>query len=300
MHKKNMQGPLLVLLGAMLWSTNAPFLKVLQLDSYLVIFLRATIAGIVLLPTLQLRKVKWDRYVIIMLVSYTALCVGIVLAIRNTSANIATGMQYTSPLLMFLLSWKRGETSFSLRRHWPLLALLCGLVVCMFSGGNSVTWQGNLYALSTSVAFTAMTLASKRTTADNPLGMVSLTNLFCAVVTLLFFVPRPIGAQIAAITVTDWAILLFLGSFQIAAGYTLYYIGLRTTEPAQAAMIAPCEMVLGPIWVAIFVHEYPDWIGLTGSLLIVLGVIGGVLVSRKDCVMVPSDALPDQDSPPLS
>ena len=51
---------------------------------------------------------------------------------------------------------------------------------------------------------------------------------------------------------------------------------------------------------AIFVHEYPDWIGLTGSLLIVLGVIGGVLVSRKDCVMVPSDALPDQDSPPLS
>lgn len=300
MGKRNTYGPLLVLLGAILWSTNAPFIKVLQVDSYLTIFLRAAIAGLILLPALRPGKIKWNRYLLIMLLSYTALCVGIVLAIRNTSANIATGMQYTAPLLIFLLSWRRGEVSFSWRRNWPMAVLLCGLVICMFSGGSSVTWQGNLYALSTSISFTAMTIASKKATTDNPLGMVSLTNLFCAAVTLLFFVPRPIGAQFSAITAKEWVILLFLGSFQIAAGYALYYTGLRTTEPSQAAMLAPCEMVLGPLWVAVFVHEYPDWIGLTGSLLIVLGVIGEVLVSRKDHVTVPSDTPSDQDGLPLS
>ena len=286
-------GPLLVFMGAALWSTNAPFFKILQVDSYLAIFIRAAIAGLILLPTLRPRRIKWDRYLLLMLVSYVALCVGIVLAIRSTSANIATGMQYTAPIWIFLLSWKQGKAVFSLRKNWPLLVLLCGLIVSMCSGSSAVSLEGNLIALSTSFFFTAMTLSSKKATADNPLGMVSLSNLFCAVVVLLFFVDRPVLSEISAITPVEWAILVFLGIFQIAAGYALYYIGLRTTEPAQASMIAPCEMVLGPLWVAIFVHEYPDWIGVCGSLLIIAGVIGEVVVSQRTAP--PASALAQQD-----
>ena len=50
------RGSLLVLLGTVLWSTNAPFFKILQVDSYVAIFIRATIAGIILLPALRLRQ----------------------------------------------------------------------------------------------------------------------------------------------------------------------------------------------------------------------------------------------------
>ena len=283
-------GPLFVFLGAALWSTNAPFFKILHVDSYLAISIRAAIAGVLLLPTLRPKQIKWDRHLFIMLISYVALCVGIVLAIRNTSANIATGMQYTAPVLLFLISCLKKQIKPSLRMHWPLLVLLGGLVVSMLSRSSAVTMRGNLFALSTAISFTAMTLSSKKATANNPLGMVSLTNLFCAAVVLLFFVPGNLSEQFAAITPVEWVILVFLGVFQIAAGYALYYIGLRTTALAQASMIAPCEMVLGPIWVAIFVGEYPDWIGALGSLLIVIGVLGEVFVSHKAASVVPSGA----------
>ena len=276
---------LFILLGAVLWSTNAPFFKILQVDAYLAVFIRASIAGVILLPTLRPRQLKWDASLLIMLLSYTGLCIGVVLAIRSTSTNIATGLQYTAPVWIFLLSWWRGKTKFSWRAHWPLLVLLAGLVVSMCSGSSAVTVRGNLIALSTSLFFTAMTLSSKKTAADNPLGMVSLTNLFCAAVTLAFFVPRPLGQHLAAITPTEWVILVYLGVFQIAAGYALYYIGLRYTEPARAAMIAPCEMVLGPVWVAIFVREYPDWIGAAGSLLILAGVISEEILSQRRSVL---------------
>ena len=274
-------GPLLILIGAALWSTNAPFFKILQVDSYLAIFIRASIAGLLLLPCLRPRQIRWNLNLLVMLVSYVALCVGIVLAIRSTSTSIATGMQYTAPIWIFLLSWLRRRTVFSIRRNWPLLVLLAGLVVSMCSGSSAVTLRGNLIALSTSFFFTAMTLSSKRAAVDNPLGLVSLSNLFCAVVVGLFFLPQPVTAHFAAITPAEWVILIYLGIFQIAAGYAFYYIGLRTTEPSQAAMIAPCEMVLGPVWVAVFVGEYPDWIGALGLLLIVAGVIGDSLMSLR-------------------
>lgn len=282
------RGSLLVLLGTVLWSTNAPFFKILQVDSYVAIFIRATIAGIILLPALRLRQIKWDRCLVAMLVSYAALCIGIVLAIRNTSANIATGMQYTAPLLLFLVSWLKGEVTPSFHKHWPLLVLLTGLLVSMCSKGSTVTMRGNLLALSTAVSFTIMTVSSKKATANNPLGMVSLTNLFCALIVLLFFLPPNAGEHLAAITQTEWVILIFLGVFQIAGGYALYYIGLKTTAPSQAAMLAPFEMVLGSLWVAIFVGEFPDWVGAAGSLLIVIGVIGEVVITRKKDTKSPS------------
>ena len=135
---------LFILLGAVLWSTNAPFFKILQVDAYLAVFIRASIAGVILLPTLRPRQLKWDASLLIMLLSYTGLCIGVVLAIRTTSTNIATGLQYTAPVWIFLLSWWRGKTKFSWRAHWPLLVLLAGLVVSMCSacrGPWASTWR---------------------------------------------------------------------------------------------------------------------------------------------------------------
>ena len=290
-------GPILVLAGAALWSTNAPFFKILQVDAYLAIFIRAMIAGILLLPTLRPKQIRFDWNLFVLLVSYSALCIGMVLAIRNTSANIATGMQYTAPVLLFILSLLKKECKPSLQEHWPLLVLIAGLLISMFSQSSAVTLQGNLLALFTAVTFAAVTVFSKKTTANNPLGIVSLTNLFCAAVVLLFFMPKDLPVQLAGITATEWLILVFLGVFQIAGGYALYYIGLKTTDPTQASMIAPCEMVLGPLWVAIFVKEYPDWIGILGSLVIIVGVIGEIIVSRKANAAHHSQAAVSDDKP---
>ena len=274
-------------LGAVLWSTNAPFFKILQVDSYLAIVIRAAIAGILCLPSLRRGKIRFNIALAVMLCSYTALCVGIVFAIRNTSTNIATGIQYTSPLLIFCLGVLQKKIRPTFRRHWPMLLLLGGLVVSMLSGSEAVTVKGNLWALSTAVSFTLMTLSSKRAGAENPLGIVCLNSLFCAVVVTLLFVPKPLTEQLKAISALEWWSLIYLGVFQIGAGYALYYLGLRQISTGRAAMIAPAEMVLGPVWVAIFVGEYPDWIAVLGSILIVGGVLGEVISDQNSPAPVP-------------
>ena len=285
------KGSLLVFLGAVLWSTNAPFFKILQVDSYLAIAIRAAIAGILCLPSLRHGKIHFNCALAVMLCSYTTLCVGIVFAIRNTSVNIATGMQYTSPLLIFCLGVFRKKIRPTFRRHWPMLLLLGGLVVSMLSGSEAVTKKGNLWALSTAASFTLMTLSSKKSGADNPLGIVCLNSLFCAVAVALLFVPKPLAEQLKAISYPEWLSLIYLGVFQIGAGYALYYSGLRQISPGRAAMIAPVEMVLGPVWVALFVREYPDWIAVLGSVLIVAGVLGEVIAGQKSSAYVPEKSV---------
>ena len=49
----------------------------------------------------------------------------------------------------------------------------------------------------------------------------------------------------------------------------------------RAAMITPLEMVFGPLWVAVFLHQYPDVIGLIGFLIIALGVVIEVVYTHR-------------------
>ena len=46
-------------------------------------------------------------------------------------------------------------------------------------------------------------------------------------------------------------------------------------------MLCPLEMILGPVWTAIFLQEYPDAIGLLGFLAVTVGVLGEAFLSGK-------------------
>ena len=57
---KNMKisGGMLVFLGALFWSLNAPLVKFINVDALLTAGCRATIAGVVLLPFLRPKKLN--------------------------------------------------------------------------------------------------------------------------------------------------------------------------------------------------------------------------------------------------
>ena len=46
-------------------------------------------------------------------------------------------------------------------------------------------------------------------------------------------------------------------------------------------MISPMEMVLSPVWVAVFMGEIPDIIGIIGFLVIVAGIGLEVLFTHR-------------------
>lgn len=276
--KTNAKGVLMVLAAALLWSSNAPFVRWISLDAITLAGIRSTIAAIVLLPFLRPKKLRLNRYFFGFLACFLAITFGIILGLKTTSSAIAVGMQYTACLWLFLLAKPKKEELHP-RRTWPMLLVLMGAAVSMFSKAAGVTMLGNLIALSTSFSFAGMTWFAKKLDTENPVGLAAAANLVMGIVSLA--IARPAPAMLLQLPTAEVLVLLYLGVFQIGVSYSLYYAGLRYTTAATAAMLCPLEMILGPVWTAIFLREYPDAIGLVGFLAVTVGVLGEAFLSGK-------------------
>lgn len=281
MKKVTVSGGMLVFLGALFWSLNSPLIKFLEVDALLTCGFRSVIAGLVLLPFLRPRKIKWGPWLVIYLAAYCGLCVGIVLALRQTSAAIAIGMQYASIVWLFLVSTiltRRLDKKHLL----PVLMILTGVIVFMLSGLKDSSMTGNLIALTESICFSFMTVGAKKCGSENPLGLTALANLFTGFFVFTFLPPDL--SDTLTFNGQEWFIMLILGVVQMGMGYAFYNIGVSKVSPQKASVIALWEMILGPVWVAVFLHEYPSLLVCLGFIIIIAGII---LDSRADAVSPP-------------
>ena len=160
-----------------------------------------------------------------------------------------------------------------------MILILAGAVVSMFARGAGVTPLGNLVAVSTSFSFAGMTWFAKKLDCENPIGLAAVSNGVLAVIALL--IARPSMEHLLQLPTAEHLVLLYLGVFQIGVSYALYYSGLRHTSATTAAMLCPLEMILGPIWVMLFLHEFPDIIGLVGFIIVTVGILGEAILSAR-------------------
>lgn len=269
-------GVIMILFAAILWSSNAPFIRYLSLQGIEVVAFRAVLAGLALLPFLRIKKIKISWYLLGYIVCFAGLVFGVVMALKMTSSAIAIGMQYISCLWLFLISKPKGK-DFRISRIWPMIVLIIGVVITFLSSGEGVTLEGNLIALSTSFAFAGSTWFAKKINTENAMGLSCLGNLFAGVIAMI--IVSPTWQFVSQIQLTEWLILLYLAIFQTGLAYTLYYIGLKYVSSTTASTIAPIEMILAPVWTAIFLGELPDLYGIIGFMLVVVGVVGESIVS---------------------
>jgi len=276
---KNAKGMLLIFAAALFWSLNSVLIKSLDLSALLIAGMRALSAGVFYAAFIRPKKIVWNWKLLLTLAVFTVQSACIVMAVKRTSAAIAVGMQYTAPIWIYLVSRVKGYP-FYWRRALPLGILAAGVVVSMFSRAQNVTMAGNLIALSTGVWFALLTLLNKDIGNENPIGVVSLENLFMAAVILPVFCRGSLG-ELLTLDTTSWILLATLGIGQFGLGYVLYTIGLRYTSSAHASMISPVEMILSPVWVALAIGELPDLVGLIGFIVIIAGIALEVVFTRK-------------------
>lgn len=248
-------GIFLVFMGAVFWSLNAPLVKFLNADALLVCGLRSFIAGLTLAPFIRIRRLNWSPWMLLYVVSYCALCISIILALSKTSAAIAIGMQYTATIWLFLSNFLVTRL-FDKKSFISVCIIFSGVIFFMLSGTDKNSTTGNLIALMEGVFFACMSVGAKKSAGSNPLGLTALANLMTGIFVFLFF-PSTFG-QITTLSNQDWLILLILGVVQIGAGYAFYNMGILKISAQKASVIALWEMILGPIWVALFLGEYPS------------------------------------------
>ena len=268
--KFQLSGGVLVFLGALFWSLNSPLVKILTLDSMLVCGLRSLIAAVALCAFIRPKQLNWNIWMLVYVCSYAALCMTIILSLKMTSAPIAIGMQYTATIWLFIVGVIRTK-KFRMKSFIPVCIIFAGVVFFMCSGTDATSSTGNLIALSEGIIFAVMTVSSKKAAGTNVIGMTAIANIFTALVVTALF-PSSM-AQVSQMTGQDWIIMLILGVIQVGGGYCFYNMGVQKVSAQKASVISLWEMILGPIWVALFLQEYPSIPVLIGFVIILIGML---------------------------
>lgn len=279
MSKFRNSGVILVFLGAVFWSLNAPLVKFLTADSLLICGLRSIIAGITLAPFIRFKRLNWTPWMAVYICSYCALCISIILALSKTSAAIAIGMQYTATIWLFLANFIVTKV-FNKKAFWPVCVIFAGVIFFMCSGTDKSSSSGNMIALLEGIFFAFMSVGAKKSAGTNPLGLTAIANLFTGIFVFALF-PSRLG-YVTTLASGDWIVLIILGVIQIGAGYAFYNLGIQKISAQKASVIALWEMILGPVWVALFLREYPSPVVLTGFVVILAGMLLDAKINVPD------------------
>jgi drug/metabolite transporter (DMT)-like permease len=75
----------------------------------------------------------------------------------------------------------------------------------------------------------------------------------------------------------DILIAALLGVFQVGAGMVIYTIGSKAVPAAELALLSMTEVVLGPLWVWIFLDETASNYTLLGGAVLMVAIAGNAL-----------------------
>ena len=264
--------------AAVLFSTGGAAIKAADFTAWQITCLRSGIAALAIwLMTREARR-GWTGRTVVVGVAYAATLTLFVLANRLTTAANTIYLQSTAPLYLALLApWLLREPT---RRQDLAFMAAVGLGLALFFVGVDPPadtapdpLRGNMLALASGL-FWALTVCGLRWMGSGG-GRGSAAVAVVAGNVIAFLVALPFAFPFGSHTAGDWALIGYLGVFQIALAYVLVTRALTTMPALEASLILLIEPVLNPVWAWIFQGERPGVWALTGG-----GVILGATTIR--------------------
>jgi drug/metabolite transporter (DMT)-like permease len=186
-----------------------------------------------------------------------------IISLNHSSVANVLFMQALAPILAAVLGTVLGEAVS--RRTWLAMCIALAGVGLMVGGPGHPSVPGVALTLLMTSSF-AGTLVITRHRRD--VSMAPATCLSQALVLVgaaPFAHPGEVGAH-------DLSLLVALGIGQIGLGLVLLTIGGRLIPAAEVALITLLEVVLGPLWVWIFLSEQPGTATLAGGAIVLAAV----------------------------
>jgi drug/metabolite transporter (DMT)-like permease len=187
--------------------------------------------------------------------------IAMVVALTRTSVAVVLVIFALSPLAAAVMAWMLiGERVHSYT--WLAIAVTVGGVAYMVSGsGAAASVSGVLIALMIPVAFGFGTVMIRR---HSEIAMAP-AMLLAAVIGALVAVPF---AHPLSVTKHDLLLLITFGFAQLGVGLAIFSVGAAGAPATEVALLAMLEPITGPIWVWIFVDEYPGVPALIGGAVV--------------------------------
>jgi drug/metabolite transporter (DMT)-like permease len=187
-----------------------------------------------------------------------------IVALNYTTVANVLFMQALAPVLAAVLGTFVGEPVE--RRTWVAMAVALAGVGLMVGGPDRPSLLGLSVSFFMSVTFAGVIVVTRH---RRDVSMAPATCLSQALVFLFaapFAAPGEIGAQ-------DLLLLAALGIGQIGLGLIFLTLGARLIPAAEVALITLLEIVLGPLWVWIFLSEQPATATLLGGAIVLCAVL---------------------------
>jgi len=276
-----------LLTAAALFSTGGTAIKATELSGAQVAVLRSLVAGVVLALLVPAWRRSWDRRTLQVALAYGATMTLFAVANKLTTAANVIFLQSTAPLYLMALGPRLlGEPT---RRADIGFAALLALGMALFFAGTPEPLEtapepalGNAIALFTGVCWAA-TLAGLRwlgrERGPEATGRAVVAGNFAAcAMALPFAFPAVLPAGPSA--VTDWAVVAYLGAFQIGLAYVFVTRAVPRVRALEASLLLLLEPVLSSVW-AWWVHgeRSDDW-ALAGCAIILLTICARTVLLR--------------------
>jgi DME family drug/metabolite transporter len=274
-----------LLVAAVLFSTGGAAIKAAGFDGWQVASFRSGVAALAIWLMTPAARRGWSWRAVLVGIAYAGCLVLFVLANRLTTAANTIFLQSTAPLYLLLLApWLLHEPIR--RQDLGYMAAVGAGLALFFVGVESPgatapdPVRGNLLA-AVSGCFWALAVCGLRwmSAADGEHGSAAV-----AVVSgnlTAFLVALPMALPVGYHPARDWAMILYLGIFQIALAYVFVTAALRAIPALEASLILLVEPVLNPVWAWIFQGERPGpWALLGGGLILGATAVKGWLDAR--------------------
>jgi drug/metabolite transporter (DMT)-like permease len=274
-----MSGRLQVLIAAVLFSTAGVVVKATTLSSWQVAGFRSAVAAVFLLLVARIPlKPTWRTLGVGLVIAVTFIT--FIVANKLTTAAHAVFLQAAAPLYLVLLGpWLLGERVHM--RDLPFLGVVLIGLVLLFAGSVTPTATapnpvlGNIIGTASGVTWALVLVGVRYISRESGLrGAMTATfygNVFAFLLCLPFAFPvidsRPV----------DWAVIGYLGCFQLALAYVLLTRGIGKLPALEASLLLLLEPALNPLWTFLVHGETPGLVGSIGGGLVLMATTARAL-----------------------
>ena len=289
-----LQGRLLVILAAVLWSTSGFFAKAPIFDDWpvesrglLLAFWRAFFAAIVLAT--MVRKIQFSWKLVPLVLFFAAMNWTFLSAMVLCESTVAIWLQYTAPAWVFFGSWLFFR-DHPVWRDWLLLFFAAiGVTIILSAEFTGASPVGVIYGMGSGLFFAGIVVMLRWLKDYDSAWLVCLNHAFTAVL----FLPIVITENVYP-TGSQWIYFACFGGLQMGIPYLLFARAVRTVSSHEASGLTLLEPILVPVWVFIAwrtapEYQFPAWTTIVGGGFILLGLLVRYIGVKRRLVVVNED-----------
>jgi DME family drug/metabolite transporter len=280
-------GLVFVFMAGVLWSTVGLGIRLIEEATVWQILLYRSISLSLFLAIVIYLRSKENLFTVIRAAGLPACVAGLALVgaysgaiygIQSTSVATAMLLFACAPFIAAILGWMFLREKVRKATWISILFAMLGIGIMVQDKSTGSALLGSLAALGSAFGFAVFTVALRWGRSVEMLPAVLLSGIFAIFITSSICLLSGLPFQIS---VNDTGISMGMGVFQVGAGLVLYTLGSKTLPAAELTLLSLAEVLLGPVWVYLFLNEVVTLSTLVGGLILLLAIAGNAISGAR-------------------